>query len=113
MIDMNAGLEEEYGDALNEARRHGRHRVMLAARVYSVHGESHAVLLDLSQGGAMLSSNPPLPPGCKLLVARTGLEAPAVVAWCEGHRYGVRFDDPLSDPEVDRLTSRCPATFVH
>jgi hypothetical protein len=97
----------------DDGRRHGRHRVMLAARIYSVHGESSAVLLDLSEGGAMLSCNPPLPTGCKLLVVRTGLEAPGMVAWTEGHRFGVRFDEPLNQYEVDQLTSRSAASFAH
>ena len=113
MASTLAAIDEIDDGLPDDGRRHGRHRVMLSARIYSVHGESPAVLLDLSQGGAMLSCNPPLPAGCKLLVVRTGLEAPGTVAWAEGHRFGVRFDEPLNSHEVDMLTSRSAASFAH
>ena len=86
-------------------RRHGRHRVMLAAMLYSVHGESSAVLLDLSRGGAMLSATPPLPPGCKLLLVRQGLETDATVMWVEGNRFGIAFDQMLTEAHVELLAS--------
>lgn len=113
MASRIAVIDEIDADMPDNGRRHGRHRVLLSARVYSVHGESPAVLLDVSEGGAMLSSNPAPPAGCKLLVVRTGLEAPGMVAWTEGHRFGVRFDEPLHEQEVDILTSRSAASFTH
>lgn len=87
----------------SNGRRHGRHRVMLSARLYSVHGESSAVLLDLSRSGAMLSATPPLPRGCKLLLVRQGLEADATVIWTEGNRFGIAFDQMLTEEHVERL----------
>jgi hypothetical protein len=100
-------------DKEQEYRRYGRRRVMLAAKLYSVHGETTAVLLDLSRGGAMLSASPPLPVGCKLLLVRRSLEASATVAWAEGSRLGLQFAEPLAEQLVDYLVSRPEAIGAH
>jgi len=89
-----------------EARRHGRHRIMLAATFYSVHGESSGVLLDLSQGGAMVSASPPLPVGCRLLLERQNFEVPGVVRWVEGNRFGIQFEEMLPESVIMGLVSR-------
>ena len=95
------------GEQLEEAaRRHGRYRIMLAATLYSVHGEANGVLLDVSQGGAMLSASPPPPVGCRLLLERKSLEVPGVVRWVDGNRFGVQFEEPLSEPVVMALVSK-------
>ncbi len=90
----------------DDARRFGRHRILLAARLYSVHGEIAGVLLDVSRGGAMMTASPPLPEGCKLLIERQHLEVPGVVRWVEGNRFGIQFDSPLSEEAVDALVSK-------
>jgi hypothetical protein len=99
--------------ARHQYRRHGRHRVMLAAKLYSVHGESAAVLLDLSRGGALLNACPAPPSGCKVLLARLNLEAAATVVWSEGNRFGLEFDEPLDEALVEHLVSRPELTSAH
>ena len=95
------------GERISEdARRYGRYRIMLAATLYSVHGEASGVLLDVSQGGAMLSASPPPPVGCHLLLERQSLEVPGIVRWVDGNRFGVEFEEPLSDPVVMALVSK-------
>lgn len=89
-----------------DARRHGRHRIMLAATFFSVHGEANGVLLDVSQGGAMLSASPPPPVGCRLLLERQNLEVPGIVRWVEGNRFGVQFEEPLNESIVMALVSK-------
>ena len=89
-----------------EARRHGRHRIMLAANLYSVHGELTGVLLDVSCGGAMLSASPPLPVGCKLLLERLNFEVPGVVRWVDGNRFGIQFEEAISEDVVDGLVTK-------
>jgi|GEM_PF-1865304 len=91
---------------MEETRRHGRHRIMLAATFYSVHGEANGVLLDVSQGGAMLTASPPPPIGCRLLLERQSLEVPGIVRWVDGNRFGVQFEEPLSEPVVMALVSK-------
>jgi hypothetical protein len=89
-----------------DARRHGRYRIMLAATFYSVHGEAHGVLLDVSQGGAMLSASPPPPVGCKLLLERQSFEVPGIVRWVEGNRFGVQFEAPIDQAALMALVSK-------
>ncbi len=96
-----------------EYRRYGRHRVMLAAKLYSVHGETPAVLLDLSEGGALLNASPAPPSGCKVLLARLDLEASATVMWKEGNRFGLKFDEPLDERLVGHLVSRPDTANAH
>lgn len=106
-------VAQTMSEAPDNLRRHGRHRVMLSAKIYSVHGECAAVLLDLSEGGAMLSASPPLPRGCRLALSRLGLEADGRVVWTEGNRFGVAFDEPLDERLVERLVSRSPIVAAH
>ena len=79
---------------------------MLAATFFSVHGEANGVLLDVSQGGAMLSASPPPPVGCRLLLERQNVELPGVVRWVQGNRFGIQFEEPLTDDEVMALVSK-------
>jgi len=89
-----------------EFRRHGRYRIMLAATFYSVHGQSSGVLLDVSQGGAMLSASPPPPVGCRLLLERQNFEVPGVVRWVTGNRFGIQFEEALTEDVVMGLVSK-------
>lgn len=89
-----------------DVRRFGRHRIMLAANLYSVHGELNCVLLDVSQGGAMLSATPPLPVGCRLLLERHAFEVPGIVRWVEGNRFGVQFEESIPEDVVQGLVSK-------
>lgn len=86
---------------------------MLAAKLYSVHGESAAVLLDLSEGGAMLSASPALPAGCKVLLERHSLEAAATVMWSDGNRFGLKFDEAIDEKLVNYLVSRPDIVSAH
>jgi len=90
-------------------RRFGRYRIMLRATLYSVHGELHGVLLDVSEGGAMLNASPPLPIGCKLLLERQNLEVPGIVRWIDGNRFGVQFEKAISEEAVLALVAKSAA----
>lgn len=89
----------------SEHRRFGRRRVMLSARLLSIHGESSVALLDLSEGGAMLNLPLPLPKGAHVVLIRGDFEAHATIAWAEGRRVGVQFDEPITEEEVDAVIS--------
>jgi len=88
-----------------EMRRFGRHRVMLSARLYTPDGAVSAVLLDLSQGGAMLALPLPLPKGSHIVLVRGSLEAHGAVVWTQGRRCGIAFDEPVDETIVDQTIS--------
>lgn len=91
-----------------ERRRARRHRVMLSARLLSPAGPLGVVLLDLSNEGAMISAPLPLPQGSHVVLTRGRLEAHAVVAWAEGRRLGLEFDEPIPDAVIDGTLSAAP-----
>jgi hypothetical protein len=105
-----ASSQCEEGDTV---RRNGRYRILLAANIYSIHGESGGVLLDVSQGGAMLNASPPPPAGCRLLLERQNLEVPGIVRWVDGNRFGVQFDEPLSEETVTALVTKSGTQNAH
>lgn len=94
-------------------RRSGRYRILLAANIYSIHGETGGVLLDVSEGGAMLKASPPPPAGCRLLLERQNLEVPGIVRWVDGNRFGVEFDQPLSEETVTALVTKSGTQNAH
>lgn len=84
----------------HEQRRHGRHRVMLSAKLHTAQGASTAVLLDLSEGGALVACPMPLAQGTHVVLTRGRLQAHAVIARVQGRRFGLTFDEPLAPAMV-------------
>lgn len=79
-----------------ERRQHRRHRVMLSARLHSAAGASTAVLLDISEGGALVACPAPLPRGAHVVLVRGGMRAAATIVHVDGRRLGLLFDAPLA-----------------
>jgi len=92
-------------DTYVERRRHRRHRVMLSARIHWAGGTSVAVLLDISEGGALIACPAPLPRGANIVLVRGDVRAHAVVAYHEGRRLGLVFDQPLDPAEVAKVVT--------
>jgi len=97
----------------SRVRRHGRHRVMLSAKLYTTHGTATVVLLDLSQGGAMLALPLPLPKGAHVVLVRGDLEAHGTVVWSQGRRCGLQFDEPIAESVIDRTIATAAARSAH
>lgn len=100
--------EALYMPDVPERRRERRHRVMLSARLLSPAGLANVVLLDLSNDGAMVSAPLPLPCGSHVVLTRGRLEAHAVVAWAEGRRLGLEFDEPIPEVMIAEAVSATP-----
>lgn len=83
-----------------EQRRHGRHRVMLSAQIHTPLGASTAVLLDLSEGGALVACPMPLAQGTHVVLTRGALQAHGVIARVQGRRFGLTFNEPLAPAMV-------------
>lgn len=95
-----------------ERRQHRRHRVMLSARIHSAAGASTAVLLDISEGGALVACPAPLPRGAHVVLVRGAMQAAATVVHVDGRRLGLLFDAPLDPATVADVVTPL-ARWVH
>lgn len=60
-------------------------------------------LLDISVGGALVHVAGPPQVGNRIVLDCAGVARGAVVRWVGGSRFGVAFERPLSDAEVERV----------
>lgn len=67
-----------------------------------------AVLLDISEGGALVACPLAVPRGTQVVLTRGDLRAPAIVSHVDGRRLGLVFDRPLSTDLVNAVVT--PAT---
>lgn len=75
-------------------------KVLLTAEVAGAGGAVTCRVRDLSRGGACLEADQAIPVGAELIFRRGALRVPAVVAWSNGHRFGLRFDAPIRATEL-------------
>jgi hypothetical protein len=77
------------------ARTEPRYAVLLAGKAITTTDSLDVVIRDLSPSGAQIQGRV-LPTLGKLLILRKGeLEVSGRIAWREGNRAGVRFEQPL------------------
>jgi hypothetical protein len=102
---MAAYLAEKVGA---EARASRRRRALLRAALRTASGERRANILNLSTGGALLDAARPPALGEPVTLIRDALVAPGRVTWTRDHRFGVTFDEAISDADVRHVTERAP-----
>lgn len=100
MQSIFARADHALQDPPVERRQHRRHRVMLSARLHSAAGASTAVLLDISESGALVACPAPLPRGAHVVLVRGDMRAPATIVHVAGRRLGLVFDVALDAARV-------------
>jgi hypothetical protein len=60
-------------------------------------------LLDISAGGALVHVASPPETGSRVALDCAGIARQATVRWVGGSRFGVAFDRPLSEAEVEAV----------
>ncbi len=60
-------------------------------------------LLDISVGGALVHVAGPPDIGSRVMLDCAGVDRAAIVRWVGGSRFGIAFDRPLSEAEVERV----------
>lgn len=60
-------------------------------------------LLDISIGGALVHAADPPETGTRITLDCAGIVRAAVVRWVVASRFGVAFDQPLSEAEVEAV----------
>lgn len=87
-------------------RTEPRYSVLLTGQAISATGSGRVIIRDLSLSGAQIEGAP-LPPLGRLLILKKGaLEAAARIAWREGNRAGVQFEQPLAAESLFALVDR-------
>lgn len=70
-------------------------KVLLAGELRTQQGSVPCRLLDLSRGGAGMDVDQPQPVGAQVALTRGPLSVTGKIAWAQGRRCGIRFDDPI------------------
>ena len=76
-------------------RRHSRLRLCFEARLITLDGTLPATLLDLSLTGARVATSRSIPASGNAVLTWGRFEAFCTIAWTEGERCGLDFDEPL------------------
>ena len=91
-------------DTMVGRRQMPRMRLELSGTYIIAHEENPCLLNDLSQRGAGISLGVSAPPlGAFGALSVNGVEAFGTVIWRSGTRFGLKFEEPLPQEEVDRL----------
>ena len=87
-------------------RTEPRYSVLLTGQAISAIGSGPVIIRDLSLSGAQIEGGP-LPPLGRLLILKKGaLEASGRIAWREGNRAGLSFEQPLAAESLFALVDR-------
>lgn len=102
---LAASIERESG---YDRRRFARSAVSIGAGLGSGpdRPSSAVTVVDLSQGGCGVETSAWLEAGARVWLKLPGLQSwPARVAWADGARAGLQFDNPLHAAVVERYRS--------
>lgn len=90
-----------------------RARVLLSAKLHTPQGEYEARLRDISRTGALIESPALVKPGATVTFERGTSRVPATVAWSDGYRIGLAFEQPINEGEllvhINRAKPAAPA----
>ena len=88
-------------------RRHGaRNRVLLSATLVTTTQEQPVRIRDISSRGVLIEGQGLPLEGRDLIIRRGGIEIFSRIAWADGDRCGVEFDDELSERELVSFAQR-------
>jgi len=95
--------------SFEDRRAFPRVEVALPAFLQAAGGRHAVQMIDLSAGGAKLTSSISLASGTAVTLDCGTFERPAVVRWQEGKFLGLSFDSELNDREMSALVDRSEA----
>jgi hypothetical protein len=74
--------------------------VLINARLITTTDEQPVKLRDISAGGALVESAHALSAGKDVILQRGSTELFARIAWANGNRCGLQFEEPLTEAEM-------------
>lgn len=77
-----------------------RARVLLSAKLHTPVGVHDARLRDLSRTGALVESSALVKPGMDVTFERGDTRIAAKIAWSDGYRIGLAFEQPINEGEL-------------
>ncbi|MEG3147417.1 hypothetical protein U1839_22410 [Sphingomonas sp. RT2P30] len=77
--------------------------MFIAAKLFTTAGKMMVTVLDISSEAIVATTDTPPPLDSIVVVARAGVRVPAVLDWIDGHRLGLRLDEPLETCRVDQF----------
>ena len=83
-----------------EPRDGPRLRVLINARLITTSDEQPVKLRDISAGGALVHSEHSFAAGKDVILRRGSTELFARIAWANGNRCGLQFEEPLTEAEL-------------
>ena len=86
--------------------------MLRAAKLFSVEGRMIVTMLDMAGDMAVATTAAPPPQGSIAVLTRSGVRLAATVDWVDGRRFGLRLDEPLSPPLVERFAGVATAVPV-
>lgn len=89
-----------------------RLRVQADARLETVASSRVIQLNDISRGGASVTSDMPLRRGADVFLHWGEIHAFATVVWLNGNMAGLKFDEPLSEREVQMARALSGDSFT-
>ena len=84
-------------------RGESRARVAIEAKLQTVHGRLSGYLLNLSCHGAMVQTSEPPGRDNYVVIVCGPLDVLGTVVWSEQERFGLEFDEPISEDLVIEL----------
>lgn len=99
-------------DGPSGRRKAEREPVLLSAAMLTLGYSRPVVLINVSTTGARLRVPEPMRRGQEVWLKIPPAEIFGTVAWASEDRCGVKFDEPLSDEELDQLRSQGNLTMV-
>jgi hypothetical protein len=86
-----------------DKRDNRRQRLLLTLKMVDAQGAIHEVhLLNISHNGAKLDTDIPPSPNDRIILIEGENRVPGRVAWVEGNRFGVAFDQPIDAHHIIR-----------
>jgi hypothetical protein len=89
-----------------------RESVQLAASAYAFARSNSVIVSDVSASGARLSGNDLPPSEADLFMIVGSFDTMARVAWRDGTKCGVEFDELVGDEVIDRMKKEAQWTSV-
>lgn len=86
---------------LEAPRKGSRTRVFMRGTVFTPVGASVVWIRDISNDGALVGGNDPMPPRGDIVFKRGDVFVAGFIAWANGNEAGVEFYRELTDAELD------------